>query len=223
MVATRRNQSEDRFYKILRSAGYVEGQIKEPDKTYKPKNGKQPKLPDFEVCSRYVYEVKNRTPSNLDKILIEDSLKRLSSGEIVTCRIDYPYEWLKKQTNESKKKFKTYKNHKTAIVVDVCDWFHASPEIDLVLMGMETLHIDSTGKLVGRTWKNRLIQPGVSQMDVGAYFFVKNEEVIIYHNKSALAKRQFDEDAIEKFHKIGMRQIFIVMNDEEFSTQYEYC
>lgn len=204
-MKTSRNESEDRFYQILRKAGFESQEIKEPDL-----DSSVIGTADF-LVGDVVFEVKEIIPSKEEQEKIDDAKKDLSEKKAAAWMAPDVTRQFKNDIESARRKFKKYANCATVLVEDCTGWWRMRPDLETLLFGVEQLHIDMrTGTLVGNSWSSRQLQIGKNK-SIGTYMFIFDaNQLVIHHNLMADEYKMMPIEYMRKFQAVSDAQYIFI-------------
>jgi len=199
-----RSASEERFRKLLITAGFKEPEILEPDKDTSIVG-----TADF-LVGDVVFEVKEIKPDKEEAAAIERLRENIKNKKVDAFAVPDKTRQFKQDIDSARKKFKAYDNYATVLVEDFTDWWWHEPDIEKMLFGIQAIHIDSqTGDVLGASWGGRVIRLDINR-GIGSYIFITSSGVLIYHNLMAHEFKMMPVSYIQKFMRVTHQQFIFV-------------
>jgi hypothetical protein len=174
----KRNENEERVYKLLLDCGVPEDQIDEPDK----QAGQQDKNPDFLVKQvDVVVEVKHFEDDELKK---EDlaQFEKFKKGEVASWSAPLKNKQFERHLSDTVKKFRNYPDHSSLLIIDCSDIHFLVPDIEFMIGGLLNIHFDKkTGDVIRYSNTERKFR--IDQYtEIGAVCFLEKSRISIFHN-----------------------------------------
>jgi hypothetical protein len=198
------SDSETRFKDILKNIGIADENMKMPDK-----DASIIGTADF-LVGDVVFEVKKIVPDKKDKINIDKQMDNIKKRRVEFLWVSDKTKQFKADVKSARGKFKVYSNCATVLVEDLTDWALHEPDIERMMFGTESIHIDNiSGGVLGKSWQNRILTVNTNRR-IGSYIFVTASRMLIYHNLMAEEFKMMPIEFIQKFNKATPFQYIFV-------------
>lgn len=197
-------ESEKRLKDLLIKIGIPEDKITKPDDDQTVIG-----TADF-LVDNIVFEVKEIVPDKTDLKIIQEYKDDVAKRTVHTYRVPDKTSSFKNDVGLARKKFKKYPNHATVLVEDLTDWWWLEPDIEKMMFGTETIHIDlNYDAIIDENYTNRIVRLDMNR-SIGCFIFITASDIIILHNLMAYGDCIMPLSYINRFTKITNRQYYFV-------------